>query len=103
GLVGFAATKQPLSKLGRVPDIDSLYNPAVLYGTRALVVGATELYAAVDRGVVEAAKRSVRVVTDPQAAVERAGFDVEVRFGIGRSVLTLAIVAAVALFVLFAM
>ena len=103
GLVGFAATKKPLSKLGRVPDVDSLYNPAVFYGTRELVVGVTELYAAVDRGVVEAARRSVRVVTDPQAAVERAGFDAEVRFGIGRSVLTLAIVAAVALFVLFAM
>ena len=61
GLVGFVLIKTPLSKIGRVPDIDSLYNPAALYGTRALVVGLTELYAAVDRVAVGLAERSVAV------------------------------------------
>jgi multicomponent Na+:H+ antiporter subunit D len=103
GLIGFAVTKKPLSKLGRVPDVDSLYNPAVFYGTRALVVGVTELYAAVDRAAVGFTRVTTRTVTDPQAAVRRAGLDADIRSGIGRSVLTLAIATAVGLFVLFAM
>jgi len=103
GLIGFALTKKPLSKLGRVPDIDSLYNPAVFYGTRGLVVGVTEAYAAIDRAVVESTRVTVRTVTDPQAAAHGAGLDVDIRSGIGRSVLVLAITTAVGLFVLFAM
>ncbi|MDB2244581.1 Na(+)/H(+) antiporter subunit D [Halorubrum ezzemoulense] len=98
GLIGFALTKRPLSKLGRVPDVDSLYNPAVLYGTRGLVVGVTELYAAVDRAVVGLTTATVRTVTDPQAAVRRVGSDVEIKSGIGRSVLILTLAVGIALF-----
>ena len=98
GLIGFALTKRPLSKLGRVPDVDSLYNPAVFYGTRGLVVGVTDLYAAVDRAVVGLTTATVRTVTDPQAAVRRVGSDVEIKSGIGRSVLILTLAVGIALF-----
>ena len=97
GLIGFALTKKPLSKLGRVPDVDSLYNPAFFYGTRGLVVGVTELYAAVDRAAVGLTRLTTRTITDPQAAVRRAGADVDIKSGIGRSVLVLTIAVGVAL------
>ncbi|GAA0554979.1 Na(+)/H(+) antiporter subunit D [Halorubrum ejinorense] len=97
GLIGFALTKKPLSKLGRVPDVDSLYNPAFFYGTRGLVVGVTELYAAVDRAAVGLTRLTIRTVTDPQAAVQRAGADVDIKSGIGRSVLVLTLTVGVAL------
>ncbi len=97
GLVGFYLTKKPLSKLGRVPDVDALYNPAVFYGARGLVVGVTELYAAVDRAAVGLARLTARIVTDPQAAARRAGTDADVTFGIGRSVLVLTLSIGVVL------
>ncbi|WP_254280225.1 Na(+)/H(+) antiporter subunit D [Haloarcula marina] len=104
GLVGFTVTKKPLSKLGRVPDIDSLYNPAVFYGTRALVVGVTELYAAVDRLVVRAVSGFTMAVTDPVTVYDRLDGDEEdthpLRAGIGFSVLVLAVFVTVALLVL---
>ncbi len=100
GLIGFLVVKRPLSKLGRVPDVDSLYNPAVFYGTRGLVVGATELYAAVDRLIVRLTRLTVQAVRDPQDVVRRVGADVEIRAGIGRSVLVLTLAAAVAMLVL---
>ncbi|WP_256298995.1 Na(+)/H(+) antiporter subunit D [Haloarchaeobius salinus] len=59
GLVGFALIKKPLKRLGRVPDVDSLYNPLAMYGTRWLVVATTELYAAVDRAAVATANVAV--------------------------------------------
>jgi multicomponent Na+:H+ antiporter subunit D len=65
GLVGFALAKKPLSTLGRVPDVDNAYNPLSFYAARSLVVGVTELYAAVDRVVVSAAKSTVGVVRSP--------------------------------------
>jgi len=103
GLVGFALTKKPLSKLGRVPDIDSLYNPAVFYGTRALVVGVTDTYAAVDRGVVAGAKGAVRAVTDPEsvyAALTDSEEPNPLRAGIGFSILVLAVFVTIALLLL---
>ncbi|MDS0277073.1 Na(+)/H(+) antiporter subunit D [Halomicroarcula sp. S1AR25-4] len=106
GLLGFAVTKKPLSKLGRVPDVDSLYNPAVFYGTRALVVGVTELYAAVDRAVVGATRVLTAAVTDPNALYGRVvGVDEDdpaypLRAGIGFSILVLAVFVTVALLLL---
>ena len=103
GLVGFAITKKPLSKLGRVPDVDSLYEPVVFYGTRSLVVGVTDLYAAVDRGVVAGASGVVDATTDPGAVYERVT-DSEasnpLRAGIGLSILVLAVFVTVALLLL---
>jgi len=104
GLVGFFATKKPLSKLGRVPDVDRLYNPLVFYGTRGVVVGVTELYAAVDRLVVTTASTIVWVVEQPREAIDLVSSDSEeppsLRAGIGTSVLVLAIVVAIGLVVL---
>jgi multicomponent Na+:H+ antiporter subunit D len=104
GLIGFAVTKKPLSKLGRVPDIDSLYNPAVFYGSRGLVVGVTELYAAVDRIVVQATDVVTRTVTAPNDVIARLrdddGLVHPMRAGIGLSILILAVFVTVALLAL---
>ena len=103
GLIGFYLTKKPLSKLGRVPDIDSLYNPAVFYGTRGLVVGVTDLYAAVDRGVVAGANGVVDAVSDPAAVygqVTESDASNPLRAGIGLSILVLAVFVTLALLLL---
>ena len=103
GLLGFVLTKKPLSKLGRVPDIDSLYNPAMFYGGRALVVGVTELYAAVDRAVVTGTSGFVTAVTDPDSVYERvreSDGSNPLRAGIGFSILVLAVFVTVALLLL---
>jgi len=100
GLVGFALIKTPLSKAGRLPDVDDLSNPASFYGTRALVVVVTELYAAIDRVAVAFVDGLTAVVTDPGAAANRStDHDVNLRAGIGTSVLlvTLVLVGALAL------
>jgi multicomponent Na+:H+ antiporter subunit D len=104
GLVGFALIKSPLSSVGRVPDVDSLYNPLMLYGTRAVVVGVTELYGAVDRAAV----RGTRLVTDgvenPGAVLARPTDrdDVRTRADVGTSValVTLVIIAVFVLMVI---
>ena len=67
GVVGFVALKKPLKKVGRVPDVDGLYNPAALYGTRVTVVALTELYAEIDRIAVYGARASADLVRRPQA------------------------------------
>jgi multicomponent Na+:H+ antiporter subunit D len=72
-LVVFVLIKKPLSSIGRVPDVDSLYNPAVLYGTRAVVVGVTEAYAAVDRTVVGLTHGLSEVVRRPEPYLDRVG------------------------------
>ncbi|QPV62245.1 Na(+)/H(+) antiporter subunit D [Halosimplex litoreum] len=102
GLVGFVLVKKPLSKVGRVPDVDSLYNPAALYGTRALVVGVTELYAAVDRTAVALAERSTAVAARPRAAITGATGEepTTLRAGISTSIVLVALVAIGVLFVL---
>jgi multicomponent Na+:H+ antiporter subunit D len=66
GVVGFALLKTPLSKVGRVPDVDAAYNPLAFYGTRVLVRGVTETYAAVDRVAVAAADAAADVRADPR-------------------------------------
>ncbi|MDS0258309.1 Na(+)/H(+) antiporter subunit D [Haloarcula sp. S1CR25-12] len=103
GLVGFYLTKKPLSKLGRVPDVDSLYNPAVFYGTRGLVVGVTDLYAAVDRATVAGTRTAVNSITNPETVYDRfvGGEDANpLRAGIGFSILVLAVFVTVALLLL---
>jgi len=102
GLVGFVLIKKPLSKVGRVPDVDSLYNPAALYGTRALVVGVTELYAAVDRVAVGLAERSTAVAARPRAAITGVTGEepATLRAGISTSIVLVALVAIGVLFVL---
>lgn len=100
-VVGFVFLKTPLKRVGRVPDIDRLYNPLTLYGTRGVVVGVTELYAVVDRVVVVLTRASIDVVENPGRAVGRlAGRDhVQLSASIGTSVLlvTLVLVGTIAL------
>ncbi|TQQ80834.1 Na(+)/H(+) antiporter subunit D [Halonotius terrestris] len=105
GLIGFAITKKPLSKLGRVPDIDSIYNPAVFYGGRAVIVGVTEFYAAVDRAVMGTIARTKAVGTNPKATARRLGFGSDdhppvLRSGIGRSVFVLLALVSLAVAIL---
>ena len=97
GLVGFALVKKPLSKLGRVPDVDDAHNPVTFYGVRSLVVGVTELYAAVDRAVVRAADASVRTVSDPERLGRVPGYAaVDERTDVRTSLLLVAVAVVVA-------
>jgi multicomponent Na+:H+ antiporter subunit D len=102
GLVGFVLVKKPLSRVKRVPDVDDLYNPAVLYGSRALVVGTTELYAAVDRTAVATTRLAHTVVTDPRSVLARLGDGEPTRLtaDIGTSIVLVTLVLAVTVAVL---
>ena len=71
GLVGFVLLRGPLSRVGRVPDVDAVYNRAVFYGSRAVVVGVTELYTAVDRVAVGGARTAVWTARNPVPALDR--------------------------------
>jgi multicomponent Na+:H+ antiporter subunit D len=71
GAVGFVVLRKPMKRVGRVPDVDSLYNPAALYGTRAVVVAVTELYAAVDRAVVATSGGVREVLRRPERYLVR--------------------------------
>ena len=101
GFVGFFGLKRPLGWLAhRVRDVDVLINPGVFYLGRGAVWGVTEVWAAVDRFVMEAAGVTMWTATHPREALRRAGVDAEIRTGIGRSVLFLTIAAGAVLFVL---
>ena len=101
GFVGFFSLKRPLGWLAHhVRDVDVLINPAVFYAGRGAIWGVTELWAAVDRLVMETAGVTMWTATHPRAALSRAGVDAEIRTGIGRSVLFLTIAAGAVLFVL---
>ncbi|WP_101296579.1 Na(+)/H(+) antiporter subunit D [Halegenticoccus soli] len=112
GAIGFVLLKKPLGKVGRVPDVDAVYNPAVFYGTRALVRGVTDSYAAVDRGVGRLSAAAVRAAGNPEAALRRAGVEPDapttdgpagpsnLSAGIGTSVLILTVVVTIAVAVL---
>ncbi|MBS1264053.1 MAG: NADH-quinone oxidoreductase subunit L [Methanonatronarchaeales archaeon] len=102
--VGFALLRDPLKRVGRVPDVDRLYNPLTFYGTRGLVFELTDLYAAVDRFVVNLSGATVAAVMDPGGTAARLlGLEtVDLRAGIGRSVLlvTSVLVAVIAFLLL---
>ncbi|WP_248896568.1 Na(+)/H(+) antiporter subunit D [Haloplanus halobius] len=87
GVLGFVILKRPLSKVGRVPDVDAGYNPLAFYGTRALVHGVTETYAAVDRAAVALVERATALRAD-SAAFAR------LRANIGESIFVLIVVLA---------
>jgi len=118
GVIGFVILKKPLSKVGRVPDVDAIYNRAGFYGTRALVVGVTELYAAVDRAVVAGSSAVAGAVRNPAETLDRIGAvgviagddaltngarertEVDLRAGFGTSVLLVVLLVVVALLLL---
>ncbi|MFD1571090.1 Na(+)/H(+) antiporter subunit D [Halorubrum laminariae] len=100
GFVGFFALKRPLGWLAHhMPDVDAVTYPAAFYLGRASIWGVTELWAAVDRAVMELVAVIEWTAMHPREALARAGVDTEIRTGIGRSVLFLTVVAGVALFV----
>ena len=108
GVVGFAILKKPLDRIGRVPDVDAIYNPLAFYGTRALVRGVTETYAAVDRAAVASAAGVTQTLRNPKAVVRQVAgrtetdaaddestWPVSLRAGIGTSILLLVAVTTV--------
>ena len=100
GFVGFFALKRPLGWLAHhMRDVDAVTYPAAFYLARGSVWGVTELWAAVDRAVMNAIAAVEWTAMHPREALGRAGVDVEIRTGIGRSVLFLTLAAGVALFV----
>jgi multicomponent Na+:H+ antiporter subunit D len=102
--VGFVFLKEPLKRVGRVPDVDSLYNPTALYGTRGVVVATTELYAAVDRLAVGLARAAGHAARAPTSVLEGVTGRERVRptAGIGVSVVLVVLVLVATLSVLLA-
>ena len=99
GFVGFFSLKRPLGWLAHhMRDVDAVLFPAAFYLGRGSVWGVTELWAAVDRATMAVAGAAMRTASDPRETLSRAGVDVEIRAGIGRSVLFLTLAAGVALF-----
>ncbi|WP_336021926.1 Na(+)/H(+) antiporter subunit D [Halobellus salinisoli] len=106
GVVGFAALKKPLSKVGPGVDVDSVIEPLTFYGMRGLVRGVTELFAAVDRVAVDTANAALAAAGDPYGTIrgplralvgsdEDALRDGSLRAGIATSVLlVLAVLGA---------
>jgi multicomponent Na+:H+ antiporter subunit D len=114
-VVLFVVFKKPLEKAGgKVPDLDALYNPAAFFGTRGLVVGVTELYAAVDRAAVRVATGSMWAARNPVPALQRSApwalpgdpdetdGEVSLQATTGQSTFLIIAVLAGALVVLFA-
>jgi len=108
GLVAFAAIKRPLEKAPGLPDVDALYNPTIFYGTRSLVRGVTEAYAAVDRAVVAVAATATSTARTPResAGVVAAWLGlrdddsaVSLRPGLGTSVFLVFVVVSLVLLV----
>jgi multicomponent Na+:H+ antiporter subunit D len=71
GVVGFVLLRGPLHHIGRVPDIDSVYNRMSFYGGRSVVVVTTELFAVVDRTVVRAVRLCFWAGSNPVTVVLR--------------------------------
>ena len=71
-VIGFVIIKKPLSKIGHVHDMERFINPLVFYGGRGLVIGTTELYAAVDRTAVRTVRACYWMGTNPVRTAEIA-------------------------------
>ena len=71
GLVGFAVLRGPLHHIGRVPDVDAVYNRVAFYGGRGVIAGTTELYAAVNRVAVRFVRVCYWAGSNPVAVVLR--------------------------------
>jgi multicomponent Na+:H+ antiporter subunit D len=108
GIIGFAVVKQPISNLGRVPDIDTIINPGAFYITRGFVRGTTELFAVVDNTVQAIAARSLSITADPYGSIRQPAAvllqrdpdtltDGSLQATIGTSVLLVVIVLVIAL------
>ena len=103
GFVGFYLLKDPLGKLAHVMvDLDRIINPVVFYTGRGLVRGVTEIWAGVDRAVMNTISQLKSAGTHPQAIASDFGFGTnerppQLRSGIGRSVYVLTALLALTL------
>lgn len=90
----YAVLKNPLKHVGKVPDIDRVYNPVGLYGMRSLVIGVTNLYAATDRVVVRSGRKTVTLIRNPVDVVGPVLREPreDLRAGIGMSILLVTLV-----------
>jgi len=69
GVVGFYGVRSLLKRVGRVPDVDAVYNPVAFYGTRGVVRATTRVYASADDIAVRVARGAVEAARDPGGAV----------------------------------
>jgi multicomponent Na+:H+ antiporter subunit D len=90
GVVAFALLRTPLKRVGRLPDVDAVYNPAVFAATRALVAGLGRLgtAAVTARRALDGAREATlaRLVARADASTD-----------VGRAVLAVTAVLALAL------
>lgn len=116
GILGFAILRRPLKRIGRVPDFDDIYNPAVFFGTKAIVNGVTNSFARIDQFVVYFTTRTRWLLHNPELGVRRItafvkqsdtakSLDKDVKpgtfgVGIGQSIAIIILVLALVLFVL---
>jgi multicomponent Na+:H+ antiporter subunit D len=107
GVVGFRLLKKPLSKVGPGVDVDRVLEPLTFYAVRGVVRGATELFAAVDRGAIATTRSAFAAASDPYGAISGplSGIvggdeplrDGSLRAGIATSVLLVIVVLAATL------
>ena len=106
GFVGFAVLKNPLGKLAHViVDLDRVINPAMFYLGRGFVWGVTEVWAGVDRAMMNLISQLKQAGAKPRTLAFAFGFGSDgelpqIRSGIGRSVYVLTAIVALALVVL---
>jgi multicomponent Na+:H+ antiporter subunit D len=116
GILGFAILRRPLKRIGRIPDFDDIYNPAVFFGTKALVHGVTNSFARIDQFVVHLTTGTRWLLNNPELGVRRITAVVKqsnvakpqdenvtpgtFRAGIGQSIAIIVLVLALMLFVL---
>ncbi|MCX2819346.1 Na(+)/H(+) antiporter subunit D [Haladaptatus sp. F3-133] len=114
GIAGFYVARGAISRIGVARDVDSVYNPGVFYGTRAVARFTTMAYTAVDSGAVRLAGFCTRAVNQPAETARRLlpegareTYDERVakkpgetgtRAGIGETVLMLSLVLAVVMY-----
>jgi multicomponent Na+:H+ antiporter subunit D len=77
GVAAFVAVRTPLKRVGRLPDVDAVYNPVAFAGARALVVGLVGVGAGAERvrrtmATWNERATSLLVRTDPSTDVGRA-------------------------------
>jgi multicomponent Na+:H+ antiporter subunit D len=115
GVVGFYIARGAINRIGVVPDVDAIYNPAVFYGTRVTARATTGSYAFVDSGAVSLARVSAWAVNEPREAigsmlprgahgwydkrVESTPGETGLRLGIGETILVVSLVLSAVLFV----
>jgi multicomponent Na+:H+ antiporter subunit D len=92
GVVAFAAVKAPLKRVGRLPDVDAVYNPVVFGAARAAVAGLGSL-----GSTARVLRHGATVNWDERAMPLLVRLDAST--DVGRAILLVGAVLAVALLV----